>query len=661
MTERLDSNWKELIPVVNQLHRQEAEEHVPDEYDRLVKEMVFAPRGVPTEKLKNEEEVARIEKDRLEKLERDRLQRMKGDLDEDEAQKREQPNHRSADDLDDGYFLEPVLDVPEDDSKVLSYPINPGEGSCEEESDDEEPEEAGSNDKTLLEENEEESEDDDERGSDEESEVDSLDDLKADESSGEEEEEIKPKVLIISTEDEKIKPKKQQDIPQEPGLSKKQLEALEKIPYTIQMPESYESLSELLENHSSKIQGIIVDRIIKTNHPRLMFINKSRMLKLFAYLLQYVNDLFASATVVNIGKQFKVLTVLTPLLFDLVEMNPEEGSICFIEVVKEKYEGFKKNQKRFPALDTLVFFKLVGYIFPTSDFRHPVTTPSFVFLQHLLSQAKIKSRYDVASGLFLATLVHDQQQLSKKFLPAVMNFLSGVCYMGAKKPITDKTTPVLPFKKNDSILTLDKKFLGNSSAKLTPEDFFEKDIDDEFKVRALSVSINLMADFVRLYDDHIGMKYFLDPFEKMLSRLTDQKFLPKSLAESIKTKLDEFITIKTEKKMKFPEPEKKIQPMIRLLEPRFETVLSDRRVMFSQAEGPKLEQQKLKHMIKREFKSAKRELRRDNEFLSKIKHKRQQDMDRERKAKVKRIFNEASVQQSEYNALSRTKGRKGKF
>lgn len=133
--------------------------------------------------------------------------------------------------------------------------------------------------------------------------------------------------------------------------------------------------------------------------------------------------------------------------------------------------------------------------------------------------------------------------------------------MGAKKPITDKTTPVLPFKKNDSILTLDKKLLGNSSAKLTPEDFFEKDIDDKFKVRALSVSISLMADFVRLYDDHIGMKYFLDPFEKMLSRLTDQKFLPKSLAESIKTKLDEFITIKTEKKMKFPEPEKKTQPL----------------------------------------------------------------------------------------------------
>lgn len=83
--------------------------------------------------------------------------------------------------------------------------------------------------------------------------------------------------------------------------------------------------------------------------------------------------------------------------------------------------------------------------------------------------------------------------------------------------------------------------------------------------------------------------------------------------------------------------------------------------MYSQVTGPKAEQKKLKHMIKREFKSAKRELRRDNEFLSKIRHKRRQEQDQERKAKVKRIFNEASVQQSEYKAIQRTKGRKGKF
>lgn len=674
LTEKLDSNWRELLPVVSKLHRKEAEPHVPDEYDRLVKEMIFMPRGEPTEKLKNEEDLARIEKERLEKLERDRLKRMRGE-EEDETLDM-QPKHRSADDLDDGYFLEPVVEESEE-NKVLSYSINPEEDKIDsegEEFEDEEPEvkPVSNPKKSVISgkpeavpiENEETSGEEDESGSDdEESEVDSLEDLKADESEeeSEQEEEKVYKVLKISTDVEDGKnPPKQTEKVQEPAMSKKTLEALEKIPFTIEMPSSYEKLVELLENQSVKIRGVILDRIIKTNHVRLHFSNRSKMLKLFAYLLQYVNDLFSSIDERNISKQFKTLQELSPLMFDLIQMNPEEGSKCFLEVMKEKYEDFKKNPKRFPRLDTLIFFKLISSLYPTSDFRHPIVTPSSVFLHHILSQSKVKTRSDIASGLFLATLVLDFQQLSKKFLPAVVNFLSGVCYLALKKSMVERTKPVPPFRKNDDLLVLQKKF-SDEIENLKSEDFLEGPIDDDFKVRAINVTVKLIGDFVKLYDDLVGMKYFLDPFETTLVRLSQQKPLPALLKESIKKTIENFKNIRLGKKFKFPVPENKVQPMIRLLEPRFETVLSDRRSMFSQAQGEKAEQQKLKHMIKREFKSAKRELRRDNEFLSKVRHKRRQDMDRERQDKVKRIFNEASVQQSEYNALSRTKGRKGKF
>lgn len=677
LTDKLDNNWRELLPVVNQYHRQESEHQEPDDYDRLVKEMIFMPRGEPTEKLKNEEDVARIEKERLETLERERLERMRGDEDEDGVNTQYQPTHRSADDLDDGYLLEPVLDG-NDDERVISYPINPEYDPTDQTyanreeyemdnptcNDDRQAPNNIQHKKEKLEPESSEEEDDSE--TDEESEIDSLEDLKADES--EEEQEVEPevvhKVLKISTDDEKVKkvPKEKEKV-QEPSMSKKHLEALAKIPYTIEMPGSYEGLMELLENQPAKIQGIIIDRIIKTNHLRLLQVNRNKMLKLFAYLLQYINDLFASSNEETVSRQFKILHEISPLMFDLVQMNPEEGSKCFLEVIKEKYEDYKKNLKRFPQLDTLVFFKLIGSLFPTSDFRHPIVTPSSVFLHHILSQSKVKTRSDVASGLFLVTLVLDYQQLSRKFLPSVMNFLSGLCYIGVNKSIVEQLKPVPPFKKNDSLLALSTKFKGefSTSAQLKSEDFVEDSVEEEFKVRALNVTINLINDFVKLYDELVGMKYLLDPFETVLTRLADEDFLPPALKANIKKTLENFGNIRLDKKFKFPQLEQKVQPMIRILEPRFETVLSDRRSMFSQATGAKAEQQKLKHMVKREFKSAKRELRRDNEFISKIRHKRKQDSDRERQAKVKRIFNEASVQQSEYNALSRTKGRKSKF
>lgn len=657
MTEKLDSEWKDLFPVIGKLQQQEKIKPQQDDYDRLVKEMVFAPRGEPTEKLQNEEEIARIEKERLEKLERERLERMKGNNDEEN----DGPKHKSADDLDDGYFVETVTDENEEGDRVLSYDIN-GDEAEKADASDVEKSDVGKQGNDSEEEGESESIEE-EQSSEEESESDDLEDLKADDSDEEETAINNTNVLKISDDtEEMVTPSK--PIAKTPELNPKDVDTLGKIPYTISMPNSFEELMELLDNQSIKVQSIIVDRIIKTNHPRLHPLNKNKMLKLFAYLMQYINDLFGCTNETTIKSHFKLLNELNPHLYDLVQMNPDEGSKCFLEVIKEKYDDYKKNPKMYPKLDTIVFFKIAGTLFPTSDFRHPVVTPSCVFMHQILSQGKIRRRSDVSTGIFLATIVLDFQELSKKFLPSVLNFLHGICYLGIKKSLLERSKPIPPFKKMDNLLLLNGECEENVSVKslrLTSSDLLDKPIDDEFKVRALNIASRLISDYIKLYDELVGLKYLLDPFESILSRLADEEFLPTSLKENIKSILGDFEKIRLDKKFIFPEPDKKVQPMLRMLEPRFETVLSDRRSMYGQARGAQAEQHKLKHMVKREFKSAKRELRRDNEFLSKVRHKRRQDMDRERQAKVKRIFNEASVQQSEYNALARTKGRKGKF
>lgn len=651
MTYKLDNNWKELFPAVKELQRENNEEHVePDEYDRLVKEMIFCPRGEPTQKLKNEEDIARMEKDRLDKLERERIQRMKGDQDEEQTASK-QSTYRSADDLDDGYWLEPYQDGPEENERVLSYPLHAdqdGEAAFRNGY-----EEVRRKEPQPVQAPQEESEDE-ESGSDEESEADSLNDLKSDEESNDEDEQEVPKSKSVKEPEKK---------PSTPVKEIKELTTVQKIPFSIAMPASYEQLQSLLQEEPSKIQAIIIDRIIKTNHPKLLHPNRNKMLKLFAYLLQYTNDLFSSITEETTTKGFKVLKELSPFMFDLVQMNPNDTSQCFLEVLKEKYDDFLSNRKLFPKLETLVFLKLVGTFFSVSDFRHPVATPSFVFIQEILSEARVKTRADIASGLFLVTLVLDSQKLSKKFMPSAMTFLSTIFYLGFKKSAMEVTKPFTPLKESSSLLVLAKKFKGEFSKTMSMKysDLIAQEIDEEFKVRALISSLNLLNDFIELYGDHVGMRYLLDVPEKFLTRLNDEPSLPAEFKECITETLNSFKEIRVTKKFVYATPEIRIQPMIRMLEPRLETVLTDRRQMFSQAEGAKLEQQKLKHMIKREFKSAQRELRRDNEYISKIRHNRIEQSDRERKAKVKRIFNEASTQQSEYKANERTKGRKSKF
>lgn len=119
LTEKLDANYKNLMGLVGKMNKNEMKAKPdPDEYDRLTKELVFAPRGVVTDKLLSEEDIAKKEKERLEKLEQERMKRMRADGEEDEdAQK---PKHRSADDLDDGYFANGDYD----EDGILAYTMD---------------------------------------------------------------------------------------------------------------------------------------------------------------------------------------------------------------------------------------------------------------------------------------------------------------------------------------------------------------------------------------------------------------------------------------------------------------------------------------------------------------------------------------------------------
>lgn len=102
LTQKLDDNWRSLLGVMD-LNKEDDSKPKPDDFDRALKEMVFEPRGTVTDKLDNEEKLVKKEKARLERLEQARLDRMHGLTEEEKKAK-----HRSADDLDDGYFVEPV-------------------------------------------------------------------------------------------------------------------------------------------------------------------------------------------------------------------------------------------------------------------------------------------------------------------------------------------------------------------------------------------------------------------------------------------------------------------------------------------------------------------------------------------------------------------------
>ncbi|KAM7363330.1 nucleolar protein 14 homolog l(3)07882 [Cochliomyia hominivorax] len=647
LTEKLDANYKDLMGLVGKMSKSEMKEKAaPDDYDRLAKELIFEPRGVVTDKLLSEEDLAKKEKERLEKLEHERMKRMRADGEEEEETQKLQ--HRSADDLDDGYFA----NGDDEEESTLAYTMDGTLGGKQAE--DENIDETEGSDNEEEEEGIQNEEDESAEGesSEDEEEEDDLSDLKVTDSEDEDETNIAPSEEDNTKAKEKTENKKKN----EKAVNIERTD----LPFTIDMPKTLVEFTKLLNEYKLRDQPIIIERLIKCNHPKLEGVNREKVVKLFAFLLQILNEKFSDASQDDIRQHFQFLSSIMPHLYDLIHLNPEKMSNTLLDVIKEKYAAYKKNSKHFPSLEVLIFLKLVSNLYSTSDFRHPVVTPCYIFIQHILSKARVRSRQDIAMGLFLVTLSLEYGQISKRFLPAAFNYLLGIVFLSIpKRPV--EIIKVLPPFQNQGLLSKllaipddSKDFLEINEEPLRAEDLVTHTFSNDFKVRSLNQCLKLIRDAATLVNANIGCNFMATRLLQMLERLPLEAYPSYVKDNYSKTKLAlEALVNKSLTRLVPPEKKPKA---LRLLEPRIETVYDDKRRPKLSAE--KEEKVKLLAKIKRETKGAIREIRRDTEFIQKMRITQQLQSDKERHEKVKRIYAEAALQQGELNALDRAKKKK---
>ena len=73
------------------------------------------------------------------------------------------------------------------------------------------------------------------------------------------------------------------------------------IPFTFSVPKTSDDLEELFGGRGPKEKAIIVERMIKCNHPQFGKDNKAQLENLFAFLLQHIHDC------ASIGKFFYLI------------------------------------------------------------------------------------------------------------------------------------------------------------------------------------------------------------------------------------------------------------------------------------------------------------------------------------------------------------------
>lgn len=374
-------------------------ENEPD-YDQYVRSLAFDRRAKPKDRTKTEEETIREEAEKLEAAEKARLRRMRGEESEEEDdQTRDGPISRrkrrakgkdkdsdderapkrapGGDDLDDDFYDEGV-DAAE--AYGLGQGIRGAGSEGDSEMDDEDDDGEGSEGSEEDDEDEEEDEDDD--GED-------LEDLESHEDADIEDEE---QSLVKSSRKRKMATN---------GTGKKE------IPFTFPCPTTHDDLLDIMNGLEDKDIEVVVKRIRTLYHPSRGEGNKERLQDLLGILIDHILYLTSDPS------SMVIVSGLLPHLTALVHLNP----LTAAEHFKSKLDIMQKNlakglakgatlpqSRTFPGSAELTFLRIVGLVWSTSDFSHPIGAPAELLMGQYLSQARVRSLKDIASGLFLCSI-----------------------------------------------------------------------------------------------------------------------------------------------------------------------------------------------------------------------------------------------------------------
>uniref|UniRef100_A0A673IL57 Nucleolar protein 14-like n=1 Tax=Sinocyclocheilus rhinocerous TaxID=307959 RepID=A0A673IL57_9TELE len=367
------------------------------------------------------------------------------------------------------------------------------------------------------------------------------------------------------------------------------------LPYTFTAPESYSDLKALLQDHGSDQQCLILDRTLKCHHPSLAAGNKAKLQKLFGFLLEYVGDLATQNP-----PDLRTVSALIPQICGLCQMFPEAACKAVQTLLSDSGHSMEetlevKGRAPMPDLDMLVLLKITALLFPSSDFRHPVTTPAFLYISQALTRCVVLSLEDVCKGLILCCLALEFVSLSRRFFPELLNFLLGLLHL----TVSDKRNMGTVFYNNKHAWPVISSLLHLLCLC--------------FRLSLIDSCLDLVKRCTSLYKDLPSFAHIFQPIRTLLLQHLPVEGYPAPIQDLHSEILD---AIPEQPSQHAPLVFKKKKPIpLKLFTPKIVLDYGKKRGNTKEEK----EHERLKHKYKREFKGALREIRKDTRFLAREK------------------------------------------
>ena len=167
-------------------------------------------------------------------------------------------------------------------------------------------------------------------------------------------------------------------------------------------------------------------------------------------------------------------------------MRTPSGSVMPNSIMEDDDDKFSA----WPSTGTILLLRAVGHIFPTTDLRHHVVTPTILLLGQMVAQTPVRSIDDIVMGVLCSGLMIEFTKDANRIAPEALAFLAGALRLfavdpGAGKfpmPSLEAAADMLP-----SLRTAVSKLPAfNSTPQLS---LHKEDIDDETTPAAVLCSM----------------------------------------------------------------------------------------------------------------------------------------------------------------------------
>ncbi|XP_065176667.1 nucleolar protein 14-like [Sycon ciliatum] len=401
-------------------------------------------------------------------------------------------------------------------------------------------------------------------------------------------------------------------------------------------PKSLQQLSNRLRNRSSVEQTMTLEKIIACNHSKLAAGNRPKMQALFGFVLEYLDEVVSEDS-----SHAPLIDAFSRPLLDLARDNMQSTSECMHDRLVESRQLVAEARKD-PSLPSLpirmrVTLQVAGAIYSTSDFRHRIVSPSLLLMADYLAHCSLNAD-SLLSGLWICQLLLQYLRQSKRFMPEMVNFLTGIIAISAPasssspaSPAHDLASLTPPFsnstaEQRSAVLRAQEKCASNG---------------------LVSIAVQLLQEVTNLYSSVTSFPELFAPASAHLRRLPVSRL--SADAKEARTALVKRFSATPPRRPVLQMLKKKPVPL-KLYEPN----LDERYAICRKTQGggfthnrhglgrnqQEREMSKLKTRLKKENKSAMRELRKDSQAIAKEVLNEQLERDATRKKKVNKLLHD---------------------